>query len=74
MTDTPKEIKEQDANPLGASEVPGYAGAITELKAMLNDAKKNRVEVDPQKTDEKWDGFLEGIAGALYRLEMHTTA
>ena len=41
--------------------------AIDELKKMLIDANTNRLNNDQ---DDKWDGYIEGINAAIYRLEM----
>ena len=44
--------------------------ALKHLKKLLVDAKKNRLDDDPDEVDEKWGGFIEGIDAAIYRLEM----
>jgi hypothetical protein len=44
--------------------------AIKELKNMLVDANKNRANEDPRKNDKTWQGYIEGVKGAIYRLEM----
>lgn len=44
--------------------------AISELKKMLLDAKKNRLAEDPAENNEKWAGYIQGIESAIYRLQM----
>lgn len=44
--------------------------SIGELMKMLADAKANRLKIDPQQTDERFGGFIQGIEGAIYRLQM----
>lgn len=43
---------------------------IQELRQCLQDAENNRQQEDPGQTDLKWDGFIEGIKHAIYRLQM----
>jgi hypothetical protein len=47
-----------------------YIDAIKELEKMLADAKKNRAVDDPDGENNKWAGYIQGIEGAIYRLEM----
>lgn len=49
-----------------------YENAIKELEKMLDDARRNRTADDPEEKNDKWDGFVQGIEGAIYRLEMQT--
>lgn len=51
-----------------------YDAPIAELKKLLVDAKKNRLDNDPHEVDEAWRGFIQGIEMAIYRLEMHSAA
>lgn len=47
-----------------------YEGAILELKRMLIDAKNNRLNEDDNGLTYAWDGYIKGVQGAIYRLEM----
>lgn len=51
-----------------------YDAAINELKAFRDAANRNREDEDPLNTDERWDGFLQGINGAIGRLLMHNAS
>ena len=46
--------------------------AIAELEECFADANRNRSKEDPDWNCKRWDGFLEGIGSAIYRLEMAT--
>ena len=48
-----------------------HAEEIEILQDMLKDAKENRKEDDYAEQDERWRGYIEGIEGAIYRLEMN---
>jgi len=52
----------------------GYDKAQAELKKLLADCIKKRHEVDPELQDEKWEGFIQGVEMAIYRLEMHSVS
>lgn len=48
-----------------------YDEAIKELEKFLSDAKRNRKSDDCLGIDEKWEGYLQGISGAINRLRMN---
>lgn len=39
--------------------------ALAELRKLLADCKKNRLDVDPHKSDETWSGFIQGVGQLL---------
>jgi len=49
-----------------------HSEEIEILKDMLKDAKKNRKDDDFEEQDDRWRGYIEGIEGAIYRLEMNS--
>jgi hypothetical protein len=45
-----------------------FIESIEELEKMLKDAKTNRSKEDPCQVNQKWEGFIEGVEGAILRL------
>lgn len=75
MTPETDQLPETQANTPtgeGLASPSCYGDAITELQKCLEDAKRNRSKEDPERTCERWSGFLEGIGNAIYRLEMNS--
>lgn len=45
---------------------------INLLSELLADAIENCLDVDREKTNEKWDGYIQGIEASIYRLEINS--
>jgi len=49
--------------------VSKHAASIEELKSLLQDARDNREDEDPERKDKEWSGYLQGIMWAIIALK-----